>query len=90
MAGLVMRFVGNFLWFIFCGGLLNCILWLLAAVVFAITTIGLPFSRSASEIAKMSAFSFGKEAVHVRDKWTNSYKAFVSIPGGISGISPRN
>ena len=68
-----MRFVGNFLWFIFCGGLLNCILWLLAAVVFAITIIGLPFSRSAFEIAKMSAFPFGKDAVHVRDKWTNSY-----------------
>ena len=62
-----MRFVGNFLWFIFCGGLINCILWLLAGLVFAITIIGLPFSRSAFEIAKMSAFPFGKEAVHVRD-----------------------
>jgi len=62
-----MRFVGNFLWFIFCGGLINCILWLMAGLVFAITIVGLPFTRSAFEIAKMSALPFGKEVVHVKD-----------------------
>jgi len=82
--GLVMRFVGNFLWFIFCGGLINCILWLLAGLVFAITIIGLPFSRSAVEIAKMSAFPFGKEVVHVRD--LNGEDGDNFIIGGVLGF----
>ena len=79
-----MRFVGNFLWFIFCGGLINCILWLMAGLVFAITIVGLPFSRSAFEIAKMSAFPFGKEVVHVRD--LNSEDSNKFMVGGLLGF----
>ena len=61
-----MRLVGNILWFIL-GGWALALSWLLSGLVFAITIVGLPFTRSAWEIAKMSAFPFGKEVVHVND-----------------------
>jgi uncharacterized membrane protein YccF (DUF307 family) len=64
--------------------LINCVLWLLAGLVFAITIIGLPFSRSAVEIAKMSAFPFGKEVVHVRD--LNGEDGDNFIMGGVLGF----
>jgi uncharacterized membrane protein YccF (DUF307 family) len=59
-----MRLLGNILWFIF-GGWYTSLIWLFGAFVFAITIIGLPLSRSALELAKLSAFPFGKEVVHV-------------------------
>ena len=61
-----MRLVGNILWFIL-GGWASALSWLVSGLVFAITIVGLPFTRSAWEIAKMSAFPFGKEVVHVND-----------------------
>ena len=61
-----MRMVGNVIWFVF-GGWYLALLWLLGAVVFAITIIGLPLTRSAIEMAKMSAFPFGKDVVHIND-----------------------
>ena len=61
-----MRFFGNILWFIF-GGWYLALSWLLGALVFAITIIGLPLTRSAIEMAKLSAFPFGKDVMHVRD-----------------------
>jgi len=61
-----MRFIGNFIWFIL-GGWYIALLWLLGAVVFAISIIGLPFTRSAIEMAKLSAFPFGMDVVHIRD-----------------------
>ena len=79
-----MRFVGNFLWFVFCGGLVSCVMWFLAGLVFAITIVGLPFSRSAFEIAKMSAFPFGKEIVHNRDLRGEDAEKFIAV--GALGI----
>ena len=61
-----MRFIGNILWFIF-GGWYLALAWLLGALVFAITVIGLPLTRSAIEMAKLSAFPFGKDVLHVRE-----------------------
>jgi len=48
-----MRFVGNIIWFIL-GGWYISLLWLLGAVVFAISIIGMPFTRSAIEMARLS------------------------------------
>jgi uncharacterized membrane protein YccF (DUF307 family) len=56
-----MRFAGNVIWFVF-GGAFIAFLWLIGAVLFAISIIGLPISRAAIEMAKMSAFPFGKES----------------------------
>lgn len=61
-----MRLFGNILWFILAGWWL-ALTWLLGAVVFAITIIGIPLTRSAVEMAKMAAFPFGKDIVHVRE-----------------------
>lgn len=61
-----MRFAGNVIWFIL-GGAITALIWLIGAVVFAISIVGLPLSRAALEMAKMSAFPFGKDVVHVRE-----------------------
>ena len=54
-----MAFIGNLLWFVFGGGIIAWLLWLLAAVVFAITVIGIPFAKAAFRISVFAAFPFG-------------------------------
>ncbi len=61
-----MRFAGNVIWFVL-GGAVIALIWLFGAVVFAISIVGLPLTRAAIEMAKLSAWPFGKEVVHVRD-----------------------
>ena len=61
-----MRFAGNVIWFIF-GGAYTALLWLLGAAIFALSIVGLPLTRAAIEMAKLSAFPFGKDVVHVRE-----------------------
>ncbi|MDG6094180.1 YccF family protein [Acetobacter sp. AN02] len=61
-----MRFIGNIIWFVF-GGWYTSLLWLAGAVVFALSIVGLPLTRAAIELAKMSAWPFGREIVNVRD-----------------------
>lgn len=58
-----MAFVGNLLWFVFGGGIIAWLLWLLAAVVFAITVIGIPFAKAAFRISVFAAFPFGRELI---------------------------
>jgi uncharacterized membrane protein YccF (DUF307 family) len=57
-----MRLLLNLLWFIF-GGWISGTLWLLAAVVLAITVVGLPWVPAALRIAGFSYFPFGKTIV---------------------------
>jgi len=61
-----MRFAGNVIWFVLGGGFL-ALIWLFGAVIFAISIVGLPLTRAAIEMAKLSAWPFGKEIVHVRE-----------------------
>lgn len=61
-----MRGTGNVIWFVFLGWHL-ALAWLIAGAVFAISIVGLPLTRAAFEMAKISAFPFGKAIVHVRD-----------------------
>ena len=58
-----MAFVGNLLWFVFGGGIVAWLLWLLAAVLFAITVIGIPFAKAAFRISVFAAFPFGRELI---------------------------
>ena len=58
-----MAFVGNLLWFVFGGGIVAWFLWLLAAVLFAITVIGIPFAKAAFRISVFAAFPFGRELI---------------------------
>ena len=80
-----MRLFGNIIWFIF-GGWILALSWLIGAVIFACTIIGLPVSRSAFEIAKMSAFPFGKEVVHIRELDGKGLTVTTGISGPIGFI----
>jgi uncharacterized membrane protein YccF (DUF307 family) len=52
----------NVLW-ILCGGLWMAAGWLVAAVIMAITIIGLPWARAAFNIAAYTLLPFGQKAV---------------------------
>jgi uncharacterized membrane protein YccF (DUF307 family) len=52
----------NVLWLVF-GGLEMAAAWLIAAIIMAITIIGLPWARSAITIASYTLLPFGRKAV---------------------------
>ncbi|PYB72967.1 MULTISPECIES: YccF family protein [Rhizobium] len=81
-----MRFVGNAIWFVF-GGAVLALVWLLGAALFAISIIGLPVSRAAFEIAKMSAFPFGKDVVHIRELDAKGLSAVTAVTGTIGFVA---
>jgi uncharacterized membrane protein YccF (DUF307 family) len=58
----VMNLFLNLLWIVF-GGLWMAIAWLAAAVIMAVTIIGLPWARAAFNIAAYTLLPFGKTAV---------------------------
>src|SRR5450830_1340009 len=52
----------NVLWIVF-GGLWMAVGWLIAAVLMAITIVGLPWARAAFNIASYTLLPFGQKAV---------------------------
>jgi len=52
----------NLLWIVF-GGLWMAVGWLIAAIVMAITIVGLPWARAAFTIAAYTLLPFGQRAV---------------------------
>ncbi len=52
----------NLLWIVF-GGLWMAVGWLIAAVIMAITIIGIPWARAAFNIAAYTLLPFGQRAV---------------------------
>ena len=52
----------NLLWIVF-GGLWMALGWIVAAVIMAITIIGLPWARAAFNIASYALLPFGRKAV---------------------------
>ncbi len=55
----------NIIWVVL-GGWAMALLWLIAAILMALTVILLPWSRSALEIASYSLWPFGREAIDRR------------------------
>ena len=55
----------NLLWIVL-GGLPIALAWVLAALIYAITIVGLPWARSCWMIGNFSLWSFGSEAVSRR------------------------
>src|SRR5277367_2533988 len=53
----------NILWIVF-GGLWMAVGWLIAAVIMAITIIGIPWARAAFNIAAYTLLPFGSKAVN--------------------------
>jgi uncharacterized membrane protein YccF (DUF307 family) len=58
----------NVLWIV-CGGAWMALAWVIAAVIMAITIVGLPWARAAFNIAAYTLFPFGQKAVP-RDSYT--------------------
>ena len=58
----MMSLLLNLLWIIF-GGLWMALAWVLAAIIMAITIIGLPWARAAFNIALYTLLPFGQRAV---------------------------
>jgi uncharacterized membrane protein YccF (DUF307 family) len=56
----------NLLWMI-CGGLYMAAAWLLAALIMAITIVGIPWARAAFNIAAYTLLPFGQKAVSRAD-----------------------
>jgi uncharacterized membrane protein YccF (DUF307 family) len=61
-----LSFLLNLLWII-CGGLYMAVGWIVAAVIMAITIIGLPWARAAFNIASYALLPFGRKAVSRAD-----------------------
>jgi uncharacterized membrane protein YccF (DUF307 family) len=80
-----LRFVGNVIWFVF-GGAIIALFWLLGAVIFAISIVGLPLTRAAWEMAKLSAFPFGKDVIHVRELDGKGVSGKTAVTGTIGFI----
>ena len=57
-----LSFLLNLLWIVF-GGLWMALAWVVAAVIMAITIIGLPWARAAFNIASYALLPFGRRAV---------------------------
>ena len=62
-----MIFLLNILWFVFGGGFVAWILWMLLGGLLFITIVGIPFAYAAFRIAGFAAFPFGKELVDSRE-----------------------
>jgi uncharacterized membrane protein YccF (DUF307 family) len=57
-----MAFLLNVLWIVF-GGLWMSVAWIVAAVLMAVTIVGLPWTRAAFNIALYTLLPFGQKAV---------------------------
>ncbi|WP_421590754.1 YccF family protein [Shinella sp. M27] len=75
-----MRFAGNVIWFVFGGGII-ALGWLVGAFFAAISIVGLPLARAAFEMAKLSAFPFGKDVIHVRELDAKGTTAVTALTG---------
>ncbi len=62
----LMSLLLNLLWIVF-GGLWMAVGWLVAAVIMAITIVGLPWARAAFNIAVYTLLPFGQTAVSRAD-----------------------
>ena len=80
-----MRLAGNVIWFVL-GGWYIALIWLVGAVVFAITIVGLPLTIAALQMAKLSAWPFGKDVVHVRELDNKGLSFGTAITGTIGFI----
>ncbi len=61
-----MKLLGNLLWFIFGGGFVAWLAWLLTGLLLAVTVVGFPFAVAAFRISGFAAFPFGRDLVDAR------------------------
>jgi len=75
-------FLMNLLWIVF-GGVWMALGWVIAAVIMAITIVGLPWARAAFNIASYTLLPFGRKAVS-RAEYTGRHD-FGTGPFGLLG-----
>ena len=61
-----MAFIGNILWFVFGGGFLAWLAWVLAGILLTLTIVGIPFAKAAFRISVFAAFPFGHQLIDGR------------------------
>ena len=74
----------NVLWLVF-GGLEAAVAWGVAAVIIAITIIGIPWARAAINIAIYTLLPFGQKAID-RDRYTGAKDAGTGLLGDIGNV----
>jgi uncharacterized membrane protein YccF (DUF307 family) len=74
----------NIFWLIF-GGVWMAVGWLFAAIIMAITIIGIPWARAAFNIASYTMLPFGRKAVS-RAEYLGTHDAGTGIFGMIGNI----
>ncbi|HEX9295056.1 MAG TPA: YccF domain-containing protein [Polyangiaceae bacterium] len=61
-----MVLLGNVIWFVFLGGFLLWLGWVVAGCLMYLTVVGIPFGVACFRFAGVAAFPFGKEVVDAR------------------------
>jgi uncharacterized membrane protein YccF (DUF307 family) len=61
-----MALLGNLIWFLFLGGFLLGLGWLVAGAILCLTVVGIPFGVACFRISSFAFFPFGKELVDAR------------------------
>ena len=79
-----LSFLLNLLWIVF-GGLWMAVAWVVAAVIMAITIIGIPWARAAFNIAAYTLLPFGQRAVP-REMVTGEHDIGTGVLGMIGNI----
>ena len=60
---LILRLIGNIIWFLF-GGLLLALGWIVAGILCCITIIGIPVGLQAFKLAGLALWPFGREVIY--------------------------
>ncbi len=61
-----MVLLGNLIWFVFLGGFVLWLGWVVAGCLMYLTIVGIPFGVACFRFAGVAAFPFGKEVVDAR------------------------
>ncbi|MBD5446358.1 MAG: hypothetical protein HDR32_01080 [Treponema sp.] len=72
----------NLIWFIF-GGEIVALIWLLLGIIFSITIIGFPIGKACFQLAKLSAFPFGKEIIKETELKGSGNVSMIRKVGGV-------
>ena len=80
-----MTAIGNLLWFIFGGGLVAGLLWILSGLIMYISIIGIPWGNSCFRLANLSFFPFGRTAVR-RDILDNRPSPGTGVGGFLGNL----
>ncbi len=71
----------NFIWFIFVGWW-SALVWLLLAICFAITIVGIPIAKACYQFSILNAFPYGKEIIKESElKGSNNVSSLRKIGG---------